>query len=400
MTFRKTVRPGILLIKAKHLHALVQVIAGLALNVFPAMFIAIYARVAPIESQGILAVALTVGVYVAQLLNAFIVEGRLATPDAEHHLCLPKWTALLTVASGTLLAWGPAVANTAVLVFGVTGLMSGLLIGRSIGVVSGMWKREALGAAILIIASVVALALAHVNNSHCIRVLAIGAMAAALVRFWPRTRPAVSELPPDIRRATWVTGETAVVGIPTPVITSVVLVVLGPAASVAFRVISTVAGAVEPILAYGRYRLLAHGHKGELAIFAVIFCAGLTTVAGGAFAGLGRLIFGSAWNGVGVVALLCACLWKGFTFLSTVPFAALRKAGETAWVFWIRGGSALIYLGISISFLLIWRSNTAIFVGFVVAELLTALLYHYAASKGAPEYDVRLKNVAKRIGLL
>ena len=62
----------------KHVHAVVQVLAGLALNVFPAIFIAIYARVAPIGVQGLLALSLTLGVYVAQLVNAFIVEGRLA----------------------------------------------------------------------------------------------------------------------------------------------------------------------------------------------------------------------------------------------------------------------------------------------------------------------------------
>ncbi len=73
----------------KHHHAVVQVAAGLALNVFPAIFIAVYARIAPIDSQGLLALFLTVGVYVAALLNAFILEGRLATPGADHNLVCP-----------------------------------------------------------------------------------------------------------------------------------------------------------------------------------------------------------------------------------------------------------------------------------------------------------------------
>ena len=67
-----------------------QVLAGLALNVFPAMFIAIYARIAPIDTQGFLALSLAVGVYVAQLFNAFIVEGRLATPDADERWGCPS----------------------------------------------------------------------------------------------------------------------------------------------------------------------------------------------------------------------------------------------------------------------------------------------------------------------
>ena len=59
--------------ESRALHAVVQVIAGLGLNIFPAIFIAVYARIAPIEVQGFLAVALTVVVYLAQLINTFII---------------------------------------------------------------------------------------------------------------------------------------------------------------------------------------------------------------------------------------------------------------------------------------------------------------------------------------
>ena len=379
----------------KHLHAVVQVGAGLALNTFPAAFIAIFARIAPIESQGFLAVCLAVGVYVAQLLNAFIVEGRLATPDADHNLSLPWWVVPLSIMSGALITIGPTVPHPAVLMISSIGLMSGLLMARSIGVVNGKWKREAVAAAVLLVACLVAIILAREHNGHCVRVLALGALVAILTRYWPRTHRRESGIPPDIRRASWVTGETAVVGIVQPAITSVILVMLGPAASVGFRVISTVAGAVEPILAYGRFRLLAHGHKGEVAIVAVIFSAGLMAVLGGAFLGLGSLIFGPAWSHVGVVALLLACLWKGFMLLSTVPFAALRKAGETALVFWIRGAATVIYLAMGVGFLMIWPTNTAIFLAFVFAEMLTVLLYHYVARRSAPSYDVVFKEVAR-----
>ena len=64
----------------KRVEPLVQIVAGLALNAFPAIFIAVFARIAPIEQQGRLAVSLAIGTYVAQLLSAFVVESRLATP--------------------------------------------------------------------------------------------------------------------------------------------------------------------------------------------------------------------------------------------------------------------------------------------------------------------------------
>ncbi|MHA0286101.1 hypothetical protein ACXYX3_06555 [Mycobacterium sp. C3-094] len=375
------------MITKAHLQAVVQVSAGLALNIFPAIFIAIYARVAPIESQGFLALSLSVGVYIAQLLNAFIVEGRLATPDADHNLSLPSWVAALCVGAGALLIAGPTVASPAVLMISSTGLMSGLLMSRTIGVVTGKWKREAVAAGILTTAGVVALVLTGTDyRSHSVRLLAAGAVVAVMIRYWPRTSLGRYSLPPDIRRSSWVTAETAVVGIVQPAMTSIVLVVMGPAASVAFRVISTVSGALEPILSYGRYRLLAHGHKGELAIFSAIFTAGMAAVIVGAFAGLGSLVFGPAWNDVGVIAFLLACLWKGFMLASTVPFAALRKAGETELVFRVRALSTLIYLAVGVAFLLLWHSTAAIFLAFVLAEFITTLVYHVAATRGAPEY--------------
>lgn len=375
------------MVKPAHFQAVAQVVAGLALNIFPAIFIAIYARVAPIDDQGLLALSLAVGVYVAQLLNAFIVEGRLATPDADHDLSLPSWAALLSVLAGGLLIVGPPVAHPAVLMISSIGLMTGLLMSRTIGVVTGTWRREALAAAVLIVASAVALVLSTTEfRTHSVRVLALGAVLAILTRYWPRTPLGRFALPPDVKRSSWVTAETAVVGIVQPAMTSIVLVVMGPAASVAFRVISTVSGALEPILSYGRYRLLAHGHKGELAIFGAVFLAGMAAVIVGAFSGLGSLIFGPAWADVGVVAFLLACLWKGFMLLATVPFAALRKAGETALVFRVRALSTLIYLAIGVAFLLLWHSTAAIFAAFVLAELLTTVVYHYAATKGAAEY--------------
>lgn len=371
----------------KYLNAVVQVVAGLGLNIFPAMFIAVYARIAPIELQGFLALSLAVGVYVAQLINAFIVEGRLATPAADHDLSLPGWVALLSLAAGFVLIVGPPVTLPAALMASSIGIMTGLLVARSIGVVSGSTVQEALASLLLIVSGAGAIVLAARHSDHSVRLLAAGALAAILIRYLPRTAVGRWGLPPDIRRSSWVTAETAVVGAVQPAITSLVLTTIGPAASVAFRVVSTVSGALEPIIAYGRYRLLAHGHRGEVAIVVGIFSAGLAIVLIAAFGGFGKLVFGPAWSQVGAAALLLACLWKGLMLVSTVPFAALRKAGETKVVFWIRALSSVVYLATGSAFLWIWHSNTAVFAAFVLAETLTAVLYHRTALRSAPDYE-------------
>jgi hypothetical protein len=370
----------------KHLAAVAQVVAGLALNAFPAMFLAVYARIAPIDDQGFLALSLAVGVYVAQLLNAFIVEGLLATPDVDHDLTAPAWIVLLSLVSAGSLIVGPPVAHPAVLMIGSIGLMSGLLITRSIGMVRGEWQRELIAATVLIATGLGALILAAAHNSHCLRLLAAGALVSTLVRFRPRSGIRSSGLPPDIRRSSWVTAETAVVGAVQPAITSIVLVTMGPAASVGFRVISTVSNALEPIIAYGRFRLLAHGHKGEIVVVGTIFVAGLVAVLAAAFGGLGSLVFGPAWANVGAAALLLACVWKGLMLLSTVPFAALRRAGETTIVFWVRAASTVVYLALGFGFLFGWHTNTAIFLAFILAEVFTAILYHVIARRHAPDY--------------
>ncbi len=372
----------------KAYRVLAQVVAGLGLNMFPAIFVAIYARIAPIEAQGVLALALAVGVYLAQLVNAFFIEGALATPDADHDMCLPRWAAVATVVAATLLFIGPAVKDAAVLMISTTGLMSGLLVARTIGVVTDRWQREVAASSVLIGASLLALVLSHRHNPHCVRVLALGTAVAVLLRYWPRTPAGRHGIPPDIRRSSWVAAETAVVGGVYPIITTLVLSVAGPAAAVGFRVIWSVAGALEPILAYGRYRLLAHGHRGEIGSVAAVFIAGLVAVLVAAFAGFGELVFGPAWVGVSVVAVVFACVLKGLVLIDNVPFAALRKAGRTDLAFVVRAASSVVSLALGVCFLLVSHSVTAVFLAFIIAEVFTIALYHVVATRNVTEYGV------------
>ena len=373
-------------LSAKHLQAATQIAAGLALNVFPAIFIAVFARVAPIEQQGHLAVSLTIGTYVAQLLSAFVVESRLATPDADHDLSMPWWMALLSVGGGALLIASPTVPPTPIILIGVLGLSSGLLMARTIGVVRGTWKLESAAAFLLVAGCLAALVLSIYDNPNCVRVLAASAIVAILVRFWPRPAVRDSGMPPDLRRAAWVTGETATVGSVQPTLQAFILVLLGPAASVGFRVISTISGILEPILAYGRVRQLAHGHRGEVAQVTLIFVVGTAAIFIAAYVGLWQLIFGPAWGSTLLAGLAVACLWKATMLFSTIPFAALRRAGQTKQVFWLRAANTALYVGFGLGFLFIFDSGFAVFSSFVVTELVMFVPYHLYARKFAPDY--------------
>ncbi|MGE2728566.1 hypothetical protein ACQI4F_03740 [Mycolicibacterium vaccae] len=361
--------------------------AGLALAAFPAFYLAVFARIAPIEQQGLLALSLAVGAYVAAVLNAFVVESRLATPGVDHGVSLPWWMTSVGVLCAVALVVSPPVPPAPVLMLGVAGLQSGLLMARSVGVVSGRWKTETIAAVVLLTACIAALFLAGEHSGTSARVLAIGAVSAILIRLWKARCADGSGMPPDRRRAAWVTGETAAVGLVQPALQSLVLVLLGPAASVGFRVVSTVSGALEPILAYGRVRLLAHGARGEAIAVAATFLAGLAVIFGANSLGLWRAVFGPAWADVATVALLLACLWKGSMLVTTVPFAALRRAGRTELVFWIRCGSTLVYLIFGVTFLVIFRSYTAAFLSFLLAELASLWLYYYGFKRVAPAQE-------------
>lgn len=374
-------------IDVKHVEPLVQILAGLALNAFPAVFIAVFARVAPIEQQGRLAVSLAIGTYAAQLLSAFVVESRLATPDADHKLKMPWWMVLLTSASAILLIVSPAVPPTVITLIGVLGLSSGLLMARTIGVVRGRWKLESIAAAILMAGCLGALVLAVYDDPNCVRVLAAGALLAVLIRCWPLPARHENGFPPDLTKAAWVTGETATVGMVQPALASFILAVLGPSAAVGFRVVSTISGILEPILAYGRVRQLAHGHRGEVANVALILVVGTAAIFGGAYLGLWSLIFGPAWSSSLYVGLAVACGWKACMLITTIPFAALRRAGRTTMVFWLRAANATLYVALGLAFLFGFGTSTAVFVSFVITELLMFVPYHVAAARFAPEYN-------------
>lgn len=386
-------------VNVKRVEPLVQIVAGLALNAFPAIFIAVFARVAPIEQQGRLAVSLAIGTYVAQLLSAFVVESRLATPESDHKVSIPWWIALLSIISGTLLIVSPTVPPTAITLIGVLGLSSGLLMARTIGVVRGRWKQESLAASILMVGCLSALVLAVDNNPNCVRVLAAGALMSILVRCWPLRAGNGSGFPPDLTKAAWVTGETATVGMVQPALSSFILAVLGPSAAVGFRVVSTISGILEPILAYGRVRQLAHGHKGEVVHVAMILVVGTAAIFGGAYLGVWSLIFGPAWNSSLYVGLAIACVWKLCMLVTTIPFAALRRAGRTKLVFWLRAVNTALYVILGLTFLFSFNSSTAVFLSFVITEVLMFVPYHVAAARWAPEYSSVFASGKRTLGL-
>jgi len=89
-------------------------------------------------------------------------------------------------------------------------------------------------------------------------------------------------------------------------------------------------------------------------------------------------VFGSAWTGSAtLLPLLLACAWRAASLATTIPFAALRRAGEVRLVTGLRAAVsvltfALAAIGLSL------HSLSAVFLGLLAAELASAVVYETA----------------------
>jgi hypothetical protein len=94
--------------------------------------------------------------------------------------------------------------------------------------------------------------------------------------------------------------------------------------------------------------------------------------------GLFGFIFGTAWTGSAtLLPLLVACAWRAASLATTIPFAALRRRGEVRLLTGLRAVvSALTFALAAVG--LLAGSLTAVFLGLLLAELASAVVYEVA----------------------
>ncbi|AZC12368.1 hypothetical protein DT073_00335 [Microbacterium sp. ABRD28] len=173
----------------------------------------------------------------------------------------------------------------------------------------------------------------------------------------------------------WVTAETAVVAAVPYGTTFIVLSQLGDADTVAFRLVLSTLGVLQPVLGYLRTRLL-NEHSTALVVSTwVLSASALLVVIGADSTGVLTLLYGQAWEAVTAPALLAACFWKLLTIPETVPFASLRRRGSVKIVFSARSASSLINLAMALLASATYGSLTAVFLAFAIAQAATVVLY-------------------------
>lgn len=337
----------------------------------PLTVMAASARLFTIEQQSAIAIAAGTGAFLAAIVGAAVVESRLADPRLEDKTYVPLWATGFGVIGGALLATG-GVSYWNVCI-GLPLFMVSLQLGRLHAVSADAWKRE-IPAALLLGAGLAAgvLLLPH-SQQFTFVPMGIGVAAAVIARGWGARRAVYDR--PAVGTVAWVTTETAVVAAVPYVTNLAVLAFLGPAETVAFRLVLSSLGILQPILGYLRIRLLNRQSPGLL-----VFCYAASTAALAALiildvVGILHAMYGSAWDVVGFGALTLACLWKLLTIPETAPFAALRRRGSVTLVFVARAVAASITIIATFLAAALSASLEAVFVAFCISQVVTVLLY-------------------------
>ncbi len=344
---------------------MVMIGAGGLLALAPVTFQAVGARVLPLETQGILSVALGIGAYLGQMMGAWVVEARLAAGISG---CIPYPRMLLgsSVAAAVLLVAVPT--STVAHVLGLPLLIAGMNVGRLVSVADQRLGREVV-ASLALVTGVVITALLSFRGVWSFRAITIGCALAGVVRFVHCRADGA-----PFRKRAWVLGETALTGFTQPALNAVLLALAGPQVAVIFRAVSTVSGALEPVLAYTRVRLLVQASHlqvwtGAAALGAVLAMLSVLEV-NGAF----RAYLGAAWAGVGLTVLVAACCWRASTLITTVPFATLRRQGRTTSVFWLRAASS-VWSFLVAAPVALTGNPVLIFAALLAAEVTSSLAY-------------------------
>lgn len=348
--------------------------SGIGVAVYPVAVLAISARLLSESDLGLLSLALALGAFVGQLLAAGIVESRLASSVPSTSVRLPLWVCVISIAACLAVGVAP---HPAVLTVGLPITVATMVAGRSVAVANSRSTSEVLSAGAIIASSSAALLLIPAWSEWVFAIAMTGPIAATLTR-WPYRTPRLPA--PDRRALFWVTIDAATTGVTQPYLNVLLFALLGPAAAIAFRAVSTVSAGLEPIISALRLRMLRAHSRVEymtsvaLAVGAVLVALLLDQV------GIIGAIMGASWVSVTALILFLALLSRVVTLITTPHFAALRRAARSGLAYALRLGSTALYVAFSTLGVVI-GSVPGAFLGMVLAELVTALAFWLAARR-------------------
>lgn len=354
--------------------SLIMIAAGAAVAIVPATVQAVAARLFLTGEQATIAIAIGVGILVSAVAGALSLESRLADPQITIKTYLPYWAVVSGIAGGVLLVVFPR-SPTAIAI-ALPLIMTGLQIARTHAIADHRWRSELVAAGTLAVGCGLAFWLALADSFLAVVALGVTVVLAQSCRSIGARHRVSERVSPT--RAAWVGAETAVVASAPLLVNMLVLAAMSAADAVAFRLILTVLGVLQPLLGYLRTRLLVRSSPALTTTLTSLTLLALLGVLIADWTGLFTLIFSDAWSSVSFGALLFACMWKAASVPANIPFARMRRRGSVGQVFFARLFSALTYLSLAMIAALSTGSLMAVFIAFLFAELATFAIYLYA----------------------
>jgi hypothetical protein len=349
-----------------------MIFTGVVVAAVPGTVQAVAGRAVDTDGQAFIAISLSLGAFIAAIVNAVVLESRLGDSALRQRTYVPTWAAVAGVVGSLAIVAFPY----SLLVIGgsLPLIMTTFQLGRTHGTVQGLWRSELIAGVVLVVGCGGSI-IAGVCGLHVIAFRLVGCSAAIVILIRQLSARRVDRTLPSFARRAWIGSETLVVAA-TPFVMNVsILIFLGPAEAVGFRLVLTVLGVLQPLLGYLRTMLLDAASRWLTLLMSALSVGALVLIVVADVVGVFDSIFGRAWDGVSMTCLWLACAWKLISIPATVPFARMRRRGVVAQVFAVRVISTVTYICLGVLGALFAGSAVGVFVAFVAAEVITFGLY-------------------------
>ncbi|MBC7442627.1 MAG: hypothetical protein H7311_08925 [Ramlibacter sp.] len=353
--------------------SLITLLGGVSLAVIPAATVAISSRLFSRPEQGVIAVAVMVATFAGQLTFAVVLESRLSSAATERRVVFPLWLAGLALVAALVISLNPT--NPVVLCLGLPLLIAALEVGRGVSVAERLDLREIWASVAVGLGALGGVAAAFTGQDWALIPLVAGIALATLVRCLPVTHRASR---PEPAVMGWVVADTAITGVIYPLLNAMILTLIGPGDAVLFTAIATVSGLLAIPLNFMRLRLLKEHSRLDIVVSAGAVLAAVVVLVVLERTGVLGFIFGGVWtSSAAILPLVLACGWRAASLATTIPFAALRRMGEVRLLTGLRAAvSAMAFALAGVGLAL--HSLSAVFLGLLLAELASAVVYELA----------------------
>lgn len=353
--------------------SLITLLGGVSLAVIPAATVAISSRLFSRPEQGVIAVAVMVATFAGQLTFAVVLESRLSSAATERRVVFPLWLAGLALVAAVVIALNAT--NPVVLCLGLPLLIAALEVGRGVSVAERLDLREIWASVFVGLGALAGVLAAFTGQDWALIPLVAGIALATLVRCLPVTHRASR---PEPAVMGWVVADTAITGVIYPLLNTMILTLIGPGEAVLFTAIATVSGLLAIPLNFMRLRLLKEHSRLDIAVSAGAVLAAVVVLVALERTGVLGFIFGGVWtSSAAILPLVLACGWRAASLATTIPFAALRRMGEVRLLTGLRAAVSVMAFALA-GVGLALHSLSAVFLGLLIAELASAVVYELA----------------------